>query len=357
MDLEAFEEWIYHRLPNSKNTRSHRLRYLHFIHKKLGIDLDSFDKEYKISKALHETKRSLHSLNNCVTAINLYLEFRGIDFRLKKIPLKGTIDRYVPEDRVVEQVQTVVWERGYHTRRYRLLLKILALGGLRISEAIQLKKENFSYKEVRTQIDLRSVLIQKILSQWEEDGTPLTVQDFRTLVKGDIPTLTALVGLSPNEVEQAPIKNYFVHVTGKGNKERNVPIPKDLYKHVMDYMALDGARSGYLFDNGRGTFLSTHTARKAVKFAGEKIGEGRLHPHAFRHWRARDLWRKRVDLIVISRFLGHTDIQTTKIYLEAISEEEQFEEIVSRDPFFGLGEVVLKDILFSDQIIGGGLKE
>jgi len=349
MDIDAFEEWLYDRLPGSEETRKARVRYLKYI-QRLGIEVDTYEKPYKIAKDLFGKKLTVHSHNNAVAAINLFLEFKAANFRLKKIPRKGIVDRYVPSDRVITKLQKVKWPLGYQTRRYQLALKIFTMTGIRNGELVALRKENFGYKEVRTTIDMKSVLIQRVLHQWEQEGTKLTVNDFRTLVAADVDTLAVMLNINRSEINKKPVKNYYVHVLGKNEKERNVPIPEALYKDVQEYMALEGARTSYLFENDRGTHLSTNNLRKAIKYAGRSIGEERLHPHAFRHWRARDLWRKGVDIIVISRFLGHTDIHTTKIYLESITDEERFEEILSRDPFFGLGEVVLKDIFFNDQL-------
>ncbi len=350
MDIEGFEEWLYNKTA-SKQTRKVRMRYIRYV-QKLGIDPDTIDKDYKIAKMLFEQDLPVHSHNNCVVVLNLYFEYTGSLFKLKKIPRKGEIDRYVPSDRIVKSARKAEWRSGYLTRKYRLLIEILAKAGARSDEARKLRREDFGYKEIRSNIAIRSVMIQKFLRHCETEGIELTVNEFRTLVDGDLEDIASAVGMDMGleDFKGGTIKNYYVHVVGKGNKERNIPIPEDLYKNVMEYAALDSSRGGYLFPNRSGKPISNHRVRVSVKHAGRSVGEEKLHPHSLRHWRARDLWRKGVDILVISRFLGHSDLQTTKLYLEAITEDERFEEIMARDPFFGLGEVVLKDIFFQNQL-------
>ena len=80
-----------------------------------------------------------------------------------------------------------------------------------------------------------------------------------------------------------------------------------------------GAEPGPLFVTRKGGALSGRYFRAMMEKLGRKAGiPGRVHPHGLRHSAAHDLYRETRDLILVSRFLGHTDVKTTMIYLSQI---------------------------------------
>ena len=96
------------------------------------------------------------------------------------------------------------------------------------------------------------------------------------------------------------------------------------------------------------------------KEVGKACGVPKLHPHALRHWRTTDLWKKGVDVLSISKFLGHSDISTTMLYLRTLEEEDIQREIMMKDPLFGQEDIIIKDPLFGvsseplERILGPG---
>lgn len=113
----------------------------------------------------------------------------------------------------------------------------------------------------------------------------------------------------------------LVRVVGKGDKERLVPIGRQVIGAVSVYLnttraALDQGRSqGHLLLNARGTPLSRVGAWGIVKRHTERAGiRKRVTPHTLRHTFATHLLEGGADLRAVQEMLGHADLATTQIY-------------------------------------------
>ena len=114
----------------------------------------------------------------------------------------------------------------------------------------------------------------------------------------------------------------YVRVTGKGNKERLVPIGDDAIKYIKQYKDL--IRSHQLIKNGcedilflnkRGTGLSRVMIFYIIKDLVAKAGITKnISPHTFRHSFATHLVEGGADLRAVQEMLGHESITTTEIY-------------------------------------------
>lgn len=115
----------------------------------------------------------------------------------------------------------------------------------------------------------------------------------------------------------------FVRVTGKGNKQRFVPIGRTTLRFMGFYV--DGVRNrlsiqkGHedtLFLNRRGKGLTRAMVFTIIRRLAEKIGlQKTISPHTFRHSFATHLLENGADLRSIQLMLGHESITTTEIYL------------------------------------------
>jgi site-specific recombinase XerD len=104
--------------------------------------------------------------------------------------------------------------------------------------------------------------------------------------------------------------------SGKGNKERLVPLSPRLLKELRVYW-LKYKPTDLLFPGKPTTkpYADT-TIRKAMKVAAEKAGiRRRVYPHVLRHSYATGLLEAGVDLLTISKLLGHASFVTTMVYL------------------------------------------
>jgi site-specific recombinase XerD len=103
---------------------------------------------------------------------------------------------------------------------------------------------------------------------------------------------------------------------GKGKKERLVPLSPRLLKELRIYWK-KYKPSGLLFPGKtpEKTYADT-TIRKAMKDAAERAGiKRRVYPHVLRHSYATGLLEAGVDLLTISKLLGHASFITTMVYL------------------------------------------
>ncbi|MFH6772163.1 site-specific tyrosine recombinase XerD [Gaetbulibacter aestuarii] len=115
----------------------------------------------------------------------------------------------------------------------------------------------------------------------------------------------------------------FIKVTGKGDKERFVPIVNSTKKFINNYINyvrnhID-IQTGYedtMFLNRRGKQLTRAMVFTIIKQLAEKIGlKKNVSPHTFRHSFATHLLQNDADLRSIQLMLGHESITTTEIYV------------------------------------------
>jgi len=128
--------------------------------------------------------------------------------------------------------------------------------------------------------------------------------------------LAELIGLSTTDVDMA---DATVHVTGKGNKDRIVPVGRYALKAIADWHKVRGelATPGEtaLFVSKRGSRLSPRSVQARVDYWGKRQGiDVKVSPHLFRHSFASHLLESSHDLRGVQELLGHANIRTTQIY-------------------------------------------
>ena len=114
----------------------------------------------------------------------------------------------------------------------------------------------------------------------------------------------------------------FIKVTGKGNKQRFVPIGSLTIKFINIYrneirvhQVIKPSAQDTLFLNRRGNELTRAMIFHIVKELTEKAGiRKNISPHTFRHSFATHLLENGADLRAIQQMLGHESITTTEIY-------------------------------------------
>lgn len=115
----------------------------------------------------------------------------------------------------------------------------------------------------------------------------------------------------------------FIKITGKGNKQRFVPIGSFTQKYINLYRETDRNKliiqKGHedtLFLNRRGKSLTRAMVFTIIKELAAKIGLNKtISPHTFRHSFATHLLENGADLRSIQLMLGHESITTTEIYM------------------------------------------
>jgi len=135
-------------------------------------------------------------------------------------------------------------------------------------------------------------------------------------------------GLRVSELIELKLSNLFfeegfISVTGKGDKQRFVPIGNvtqkfiNIYKNeIRNHLNIQKGHEDTLFLNRRGKQLTRAMIFTIVKRLVEKAGiHKNISPHTFRHSFATHLLENGADLRSIQLMLGHESITTTEIYM------------------------------------------
>lgn len=130
--------------------------------------------------------------------------------------------------------------------------------------------------------------------------------------------VSELVGLELNQVN---LKQGVVRVTGKGNKERLVPLGQVALQWLEQYLSvirnelLKDNVSDALFVTRRGGAMSRQAFWYIIKRYAMQAGiSATISPHTLRHAFATHLLNHGADLRVVQMLLGHSDLSTTQIY-------------------------------------------
>ncbi len=134
-------------------------------------------------------------------------------------------------------------------------------------------------------------------------------------------------GLRVSELTELKLSNLyldieFIKVTGKGSKERLVPIGAEAIKalkiwieQVRVHTTIKKGEEDIVFLNRRGTRLSRVYIFLLIKELAARIGLNKaISPHTFRHSFATHLVEGGADLRAVQEMLGHESITTTEIY-------------------------------------------
>lgn len=131
--------------------------------------------------------------------------------------------------------------------------------------------------------------------------------------------VSELVGL---QLRQVAMDAGYLHIIGKGSKERLVPMGEMALVALQEYLRrarpslLNGRKSEAVFVTARGTALTRHAFWHRIKLHAANAGldAENLSPHTLRHAFASHLLAHGADLRSIQLLLGHSSLSTTQIY-------------------------------------------
>lgn len=227
--------------------------YLSFVEEYLDYSKNKGINENSVKDYLQtQTKKiSPSSLSSRISAIKFFFE----NILQQKIYLKHpkrnkTIPKILTPDEVKKMIEIT------ENIKHKLILKMLYGCGLRVSEVVNLKKQDLNFEEKLIHIKL-----------------------------------------------------------SKGKKDRFVKLPESLIEDLKNYCNL--FNDEILFPSNRGGKLTTAAIQAIVENAAKKAEiKKEVYPHLLRHSFATHLLEQGTDLRIIQKLLGHSDIKTTQIYTQ-----------------------------------------
>lgn len=153
---------------------------------------------------------------------------------------------------------------------------------------------------------------------------------------------TELCDLKLTDVRESHLRIY-----GKGKKERFVPITPAINKALIQYYRVRTAyikdkvtyETEYLLLSQKGKKLTVETLERIVHDAAVECDVRdivRASPHTCRHYYAQSQLRNGCDLYTLSKLLGHSNLNITKIYLKSMQDDLMFDMAVRTSPLTNL---------------------
>ena len=146
--------------------------------------------------------------------------------------------------------------------------------------------------------------------------------------------VSELINLEINDIDEI---NSTIRVTGKGSKDRIIPVGEYSIYYLNEYLKirdnlLKKKTCNKLFLNNHGLGITRQGFFKILKsLLKEKGLNENVSPHTLRHSFATHLVNRGADLRSVQEMLGHADISTTKIYTK-ISDEKVIEDYHNYHP-------------------------
>ncbi|PLS30526.1 tyrosine recombinase XerD [Bifidobacterium margollesii] len=190
-----------------------------------------------------------------------------------------------------------------------------------VSESVKAPKGSRKLPDVLT-IDEVASLLEAAAMGGSHDAVVLRDKALLEFMYATGCRVSEAVGADLSDID---LDAHVVRLTGKGSKQRLVPLGSYACAAMHDY--LDDARTELMerargnpemraiFLNKRGRRLSRQSVWEVVKTAGDRAGITRpLHPHTLRHSFATHLIQGGADVRTVQELLGHASVTTTQIY-------------------------------------------
>lgn len=207
---------------------------------------------------------ALRSINSMLASINSFFDFAGwIDCKVKSIKIQQQI--FCSEEKEIsksEYERLTIAAKKKHNERLALLIQTICGTGIRVSE-------------------LKYITVEAV-------------------------------------------RNGFAQVNCKG-KNRRIFIVKELKKKLLSYAKAKGIVTGSVFITKSGRPMDrSNIWREMKKLCREaKVSDKKVFPHNFRHLFARTFYKIEKDIAKLADILGHSSVNTTRIYIISTGHEHQ----------------------------------
>ncbi|MBE2255986.1 MAG: site-specific tyrosine recombinase XerD [Ignavibacteria bacterium] len=281
-----------------------------------NLNLKLFNNFLRLEKTLSEN--SIRSYNFDLTKLFEYLEFKGIE-KVSKIT-DNDLKKFIQlQSKSLKKDDEVISDKtiSRYISSFKSFFKFLESENIINSnpaDLIESPKLKRNLPEVLSVDEINKILDSVDLS--EKAG----IRDraiLETMYACGL-RVSELINLETNRIE---FEEKLITVTGKGSKERIIPIGKYALNYIEKYInelrnfIKKEKSSNFLFLNLRGGKLSRMAIWNVVsKYAHKARIEKEIHPHTLRHSFATHLLEGGADIRIIQELLGHSDISTTQIY-------------------------------------------
>jgi len=245
-----------------------------------------------------------------------YLEFIGQNYNLKRMEQveKKHLQNYVLKLKRQAMVPSSITRKLSSIRSFHKYLLLEKEVTENIASKVQKPK---TPKSLPVVLNLEE--IERLLNSAIGEGKPSDLRNVAMLelAYGSGLRVTELIGLRLVDLH---LNMGFVKITGKGNKERIVPLGEEAIIALRNYLSFSRQKQKPLdkdsvFLNNRGKQISRVGFFKVIQTLAKKAAiDKQISPHTLRHSFATHLIENGADLKAVQELLGHEDILTTENY-------------------------------------------
>lgn len=140
--------------------------------------------------------------------------------------------------------------------------------------------------------------------------------------------ILAATGMRVSEfikITWADVINGDVVIKGKGSKFRRVFFPAEISNSVKEFIKKCSIPENNIVAACRNARITDRGFSQRLKTLGIKAGlpKEKCHPHAFRHFFAKQYLKQKNDVIALADLLGHSSVDTTRVYLQKSYAEQK----------------------------------
>lgn len=193
------------------------------------------------------------------------------------------------------------------------LFEYLEWYGLRV-KTYRIQKEAY----VSEKKDLSIQEYRKLVDAARHKGKKRLAMIIQTLCATGI-RISELIFLTVESVKRGEIEIYCK------KKHRKALIPEKLQKLLIQYIKENNIENGFVFRTFRGNAVDRSNIWKEMKELKEEanVAEEKIFPHNLRHLFAKVFYSTGNDIAKLADVLGHSSIETTRIYIMTTSEEHR----------------------------------
>ena len=277
--------------------------------------LDEFKKYITYTKGLSE-----NTVKGYISDLNKFFHFSK-DTKLKNQLLNDYL-KYLTENKVSQKskqrfmsslIQYVNWHNEKFPSNIINIDKVNIKSGLYLPNTIHIEEVN------------------KLIDYFNHDNF-LNSRN-KTIIDFLYSTACRVSELCTVKLSDIDLDDDILIVTGKGSKQRVLPIGSKLKNNLLIYLKLRAqylnANLNTLFITKNNNIMERTSIYRIVKKTAREVGlKESIHPHTLRHSAATHMLEAGCDLRSLQEFLGHSSVSTTQIYTKLTKEflSEVFQE-------------------------------